>query len=216
MFSIYDILTEADDDADATPAGGGDEGANDNEDENFDIDTSINVDDDTDDDNGAVDDTGGDDNGEDDAGGGEETYSGSSGGNGSIGDSEDEPVQRNTDLFATLSAEEQVIKIGELKKLYRDLYNSIDDVLHRINDMDVDEYSMESMNRVSLTLHNLKDYLSDYLTNQFNMRSYPDNDFRYNEILMVVNDISSVVDDLAKSKEKRQGNETDTDDDFFI
>lgn len=213
MFSIYDILNEADDDesTEAAPAGGDDAGDAD-EDEDLNIDTSLDVD--TSDTDDAVDDTGeGDSGGEDYEGGGDTTSSSSGGSSNSGGgidtDSDAEPVKANTDLFATLSAEEQAIKIGELKNLYRDLYTRIDDILHRIDELDCDEYTLEVITKISQTLHKLKQSVSDYFDRLFDIRSYYDNDFKFNEFLMYLNSATSIVDDLAKSRDRRLGRETD-------
>ena len=209
MFSIYDILQEADDDETGAPANQGDAGGDDADDENFDIDTSLDVDGtDTDADTAAAD-IGGDEGEGGDTGETETPSSGSSGG-GDIDVSEEEPVEANTDLFTTLSAEEQAIKIGELKTLYKELYNRIDDTLHRIDDMDLDEFSLGVMSKVSLTLHTLKKSLTDYFDKFFNIKSYGENDFKYNEFLLVLKSVTSIVDDLAKSREKNLGKETDS------
>lgn len=211
MFSIYDIIKEADDDETGAPADQGEAGGDVADDENFDIDASLDVDtDDTDDAGEAVDDTGAeaDEGGEE--GGGEETSSSGSSGGGIDTTSDEEPVQGNTDLFTTLSAEEQAIKIGELKTLYKELYNRIDDTLHRIDDMDFDEFSLGVMSKVSLTLHTLKKSLTDYFDKFFNLRSYGENDFKYNEFLLVLKSVTSIVDDLAKGREKNLGRKSDS------
>ena len=95
----------------------GDADTDDNEgmgdDQDFDIDTNIGGDDDTGDGDGGEDELGGDDAGGD-LGGGE---------------GDEEVNAKNTDIFSTLSAEEQSIKIAELKKIYNDLYIYISDML---------------------------------------------------------------------------------------
>ena len=195
--------------APADDAGGGEEQldqAGDTDDagedeENFDIDTSLDGDDEGDEE--AV--------GGDDTGGGEDMSSDSSGGGGSEDDQG--PIEANTDIFASLTAEEQQIKIQELKRLYRDLYLAVNDLIHRIDDIELTEDIMKVMTNVSDILHQLQDSIADYFQNMFNIRSYYENDVKYNEFLLVLKKTSTVVDDLAKSREKRAGdNSTNTPD----
>ena len=101
---------------------------NDNKnDDNFDIDANL-------DDNSGGDDTGGDDFGSDlggDSGGGGEAE---------FSQSTDEEINKdNTDIFSSLTKEEQFMKIRELKNLYADLYRACDDQLSRLNDIDTED-----------------------------------------------------------------------------
>ena len=63
---------------------------------------------------------------QDDQGGGEDSEDG------------EEPVEANTDIFDSLSADEQKIKIMELQRLYGEMYNSCDDISKRLNDLDTE------------------------------------------------------------------------------
>ena len=162
------------------------------DDEDFDIDTSLDGDEEE----------GGGEEGEGEAPPEEAPAQDQGGGEG------EEPVQANTDIFATLSAEEQQIKLSELKKLYKDMYSAVSDLIHRVDDMDLDENIMEPMTRISDVLHRLQDSIADYFNNLFNIRSYFENDVKYNEFLLVLNQTTTIVDDLAKSREKVIGKDS--------
>ena len=204
MLSYEDIFLEADED-ETTQAPADDDAGGDDED--FDIDTTLDVDDDDtteDDGEDEVDDTGettGGDEGEETGGGGGSTGC-------TIEDSGTEPVEANTKIFSSFTAEEQEVKIKELKAQFRDLYLSIDDQLHRIEEMDLDEDMITVMPRVTLSLHKLKQSLADYFDKHFDAQSYEENDFKFNELSMILNSISDIIEDLAKSKEKKIGKET--------
>lgn len=168
------------------------------DDENFDIDTSLDGDDEEN-----------PESGEDDMGEGDDFGGGDDGGTEAPPtDEEGEANPSNTEIFTSLTAEEQQIKISELKKLYRELYSSVNDLIHRIDDMDLDEDIMEPMSRVSEVLHRLQDSIADYFQNLFEMRSYLENDVKYNEFLLVLKKTTTVVDDLAKTREKRIGKDS--------
>ena len=125
--------------------------------------------------------------------------------NTSSNNGDEEPVEANTDIFSTLTAEEQQIKIGELKSLYKNLYSSVNDLIHRLDNMELDEDVMDVMTKVSDILHRLGDSISDYFEKQFDIRSYFENDVKYNEFLLVLKKTTTIVDDLADTREKRIG-----------
>lgn len=173
---------------------GDDEGGGDDD---FNIDTSI-------DDEGE----GGGDESEsgDDSGGGENL---DSGGGGSMDSSEGEPLQQNTDIFVTLTAEEQQIKIMELKKLYNDLFTYTDDLLKKMNDLDVEEDTLEVISRVSSQLYHLKIYLRDYMTKTFDRKSFFENDVFFNRFSSIIYSIGVIVDKLVVKRRKKLGIEDD-------
>lgn len=185
-----DAGNEAPAENEANPEGG-EENAEDDED--FDIDTSLDGDEEE----------GGEEGGDEGEAPPEEAPAEDQGGS-----EEEEPVQANTDIFATLSAEEQQIKIGELKKLYKEMYSAVSDLIHRVDDMDLDENIMEPMTRISDILHQLQNSIADYFNNLFNIKSYFENDTKYNEFLLYLKQTATIVDDLAKSREKVIGKDS--------
>ena len=159
-----DTDPNADDASDDT---GGDEDTTDmGNDEDFDVDTNIDDGGDGDPDSTEGDDTGGD-------------LGGDSGGGGLDGGSEEEVNPKNTNIFSTLSKEEQAIKIGELKKKFNELYIYINDMYGKINDINPDEDNIEAIYRVTSGLYSLKDYVGDYIKTIFPMKSYIENDISY-------------------------------------
>ena len=210
MFSIYDILREADGDENA--AGGGDTAAADapaddnadtgsdnpnaggddtQDDDDFNIDASL------DDDDTAAGDEGGDadsdDAGTDDMGG---TDDGASG--------DEEEVEINTDIFDSLTAEEQQMKIRELKNQYREVYSSIDDIIDKLGNFSVDENNYYVVNRITEYIRNVRDYLGDYFTYTFPTKSYIENDIKLNEFLLIISKINSLLDKYANKIEKEE------------
>jgi hypothetical protein len=128
---------------------------------------------------------------------------------------DEDAVQDNEDIFFSLSAEEQQIKIMELKKQYSDLYNGCDDILDKVNNMDISECDIEVISKISNTLYTLKGYISDYLYNVFPDKSYLENDVAYNTFLSTFNSVSTILSKLADSIEKeRKENNKDYVSDF--
>ena len=206
MFSIYDIIKEAEDDnADAGQAtaeapaddssadtsaddAGGDDAANDDAggDDEFDMDASL-------------DDVGGDEGNDDDGGG--DDLGGDTGGASDTADGDEEVVDTNTNIFDSLTAEEQRIKIGELKNQYRDLYTSISEILNRLTDFSTDETNYQVINRVTDVLQELKRFIGDYFIYTFPHKSFMENDIKFNELLFAVTKIRGILDKFVKEKE---------------
>ena len=202
MFSIYDILQEADGDENQNNphandnnnnAAGNDTQQQTNTDTNnqqnnpapdddFNMDMSLQ--DDTD---------GGDDTGEDtgdDMDTGDTTDVASSG--------EGEPVEANTDIFSALSAEEQITKIMELKKQYSQLYNSCDDLIEKISNIENTEASVAPMSKLVNTLTDLKQYITDYFYNRFDVMSYYENDVKLNFLLSIFYSVREVLESVYR------------------
>ena len=129
---------------------------------------------------------------QDDQGGGEASEDG------------EEPVEANTDIFDSLSADEQKIKIMELQRLYGEMYNSCDDISKRLNDLDTDESNIDIISRVSDSMNILKKYIQDYLIGSFAKKSYVENDIMYNRFLSIISSLAAVLDQLSHREKKQQ------------
>lgn len=210
MFSIYDILQEADGDENQTndaPAaananadnanqqnqnndnqqGDNNPAGNDNNaDDDFNMDMSLEGDDDA-----GGGDEGGDDTGDIDAG---TTDMGTG--------TEEEPVEANTDMFEALSAEEQRMKISELKNQYTQLYNSCDDLIEKISNIENTEASVAPSSKLINTLTDLKKYITDYFYNQFDSVSYYENDVKLNYLLSIFYSVRDVLEAIYKLNRK--------------
>lgn len=116
----------------------------------------------------------------------------------------EEPVEANTDIFDSLSADEQKIKIMELQRLYGEMYNSCDDISKRLNDLDIDESNIDIISRVSDSMNILKKYIQDYLIGSFAKKSYIENDIMYNRFLSIISSLAAVLDQLSHREKKQQ------------
>lgn len=201
--SIFDILSlksiqEAEGEEQSSPQQSDDDLGN--IDDDFDIDTSL-------------DDVGSENPGDDQGGSpddstgevpsdGSDLGGGPNAGNAPAGDDvnmdEEEPVESNTDIFASLTAEEQKIKIRELKNLFGNLYSSCDEILSRIDKLDVNEDNLDSLSRISSTIYDMKIYISDYLNMVFPTKSYIENDVVFVRFLTIIKSITEILDDIGK------------------
>ena len=207
--NIFKYFLEADDDENA--AGGdtaenpaGNEADETNNDAGDDVDNSDAEE--VADDFSMDDDLGGDDSGGDEGGGGDDfSSSGGDGGSEDEENTDEEVKQQNADMFTSLSAEEQKIKIIELKKLYLELYTNCDDILNRIDQFPVDEDTIDIISRVSSAMYRIKKEMEDYLQLKFPNATYYENDVAYNRFLYFYNSVAEIIEDTAKFREKLIG-----------
>ena len=146
----------------------------------------------------------GDDGGENPDSSPSDSDDGGSGSDSAGGDnsSDEEVNDDNTDIFSSLSAEEQQIKIKELKGLYQQMYTSCDELLDRINNLEFTEDSLPVMTRITYALYDLKKYISEYITSVFPRKSYIENDIAFNRFLMILNSVKDILSRYQKKSER--------------
>lgn len=128
---------------------------------------------------------------------------GGSGSDSAGSDNSDEEVNDdNTDIFSSLSAEEQQIKIKELKGLYQQMYTSCDELLDRINNLEFTEDSLPIMTRITYALYDLKKYISEYIISIFPRKSFIENDIAFNRFLMILNSVKDILCRYQKKSER--------------
>ena len=138
---------------------------------------------------------GGGDMGGGDEGGGDEGYSdyddSDSGGDGSGYDQQIQDLEK--DIYADLNEPQMDIRNRELKQNFINLYNMIEDISERINDISKDTASIKPLEFVASKLNKLSDTISDYLTTTFTTKSYTENDINYRLFLKTVEDINNIL-----------------------
>lgn len=154
-------------------------------DDDFNIDTSLDADDSSSDDSSSSDSS--------------TTYS---------SDSTDDSAgvnDTNTEIYSSLSAEEQAQKIMELKNQYKDLYTNCNELLIKFNNVDIEgNQSIIAFSRISKTIYNLKNYIKDYFINTFPYNSIIQNDIMYNRFLTIFSDIPKSLDEIKKNSESER------------
>ena len=139
------------------------------------------------------DDAGGDMGGDDDAGSddmGDDS--------GSSGDGYDQQIQDlDKDLYADLTEPQMDIRNKELKRNFASLYDMIQDIIERINDISKDTASVKPLEFVSTKLNDLADNVSDYLVYTYSTKSYTENEINYNLFLAAVHQINDVIAKIA-------------------
>lgn len=102
---------------------------------------------------------------------------------------------KDRELFDSLSIPEQQIKVRELKSQFAELYSNCISIIDRINDIGLelnDEYPQ--LKRLSEVLYKLKDTISFYILNIYDIKSYFENDIIFNRYLTILNGVKKVLE----------------------
>lgn len=185
--------------------------ANQNQIDDFDIDTSLDADPESD--NGKVEDptkndpgmetNGGSEDGIDDLDSNEDIGGEDNAPGGDQNETPEEPVEANTDMFQSLSKEEQVSKLKEMKKQYKELYSSCDDMFQKLSDINLDGEQIEVISRISDSIFKLKEYIANYMVDRFPYASNYENDVMFNRFCTILDTNANIIDTLAKKKEAK-------------
>ena len=147
--------------------------------------------------------------GDDMGGEGEDTSSSSGdfGGSTEEDNTAEDVIEDNKDMFSSLTAEEQKIKIMELKRLFNLMYTSLDDISIRLSNIDVEEYNYKNISKLTTAVYDLKTFVSDYVMYTFDQKSYYENDVAYNRFMDIIHDINIGLDKMVSEKEKYEKEE---------
>lgn len=115
--------------------------------------------------------------------------------------SEDAEIKQDEDLlYDALSEDQKKIRILQLKLGFKDLYTETDAVLTAINNIPKQDDNIETIRRLIIVLNNVKQYILDYMSTQFDNRSYLDNNQIYIKYINVFRTIRKVIEELNHDK----------------
>lgn len=110
---------------------------------------------------------------------------------------ESELVQKEKDLFKDLTDEQIKIKKYELISSINNLYEACDDALYRLNNTIKTTITMRTIEFITKKLNELRDNISFYITNTFSTKAYIENYIYYQNCLVIFNDISKILNEIA-------------------
>lgn len=111
-----------------------------------------------------------------------------------------EDTKRDKEIFDSLSPQEQKLKTTKLNELYLELYSNCNYIIEKINSISTPYEDLNIQIKKTLSiLFNLKQMVSDYITNLFESKSYMENDINFNRYLSILNSVKGIVNDINKS-----------------
>ena len=75
---------------------------------------------------------------------------------------------------------------------------------NKINDIYPDENNIESIYRVSSSLYDMKQNISEYINSIFDTKSYIENDIAYNRYLTIIQSITAIINTLYNEIDQNQ------------
>lgn len=133
-----------------------------------------------------------------DAGGGD------SGGSGEPVTADDARGLEN-ELFKDLTPDQVDLKHKELKKNFGDLYDSIANIVDRVNEIPNNDAFTAAIGFVSNQLSDLKQMVADYMNDVYSTKSYMENAMNYNKFLATLNGIKDILEEINKELAQEEG-----------
>lgn len=104
------------------------------------------------------------------------------------------------DLFKDLTPEQLEIKTKELKQRYIDVYESIDNIMTRLNKISKTQENIKVLQFVTNKLLELKQLVYYYLTNTFDTKTYIENSINYQEYLATISVVNKIFKQINTEK----------------
>lgn len=117
---------------------------------------------------------------------------------------DDNPIaDLQKDIFSSLSDAQMAIKDKELRNRFFNMYDSIDNVIDRINDIPKNHDNMAPIEFISKKLQELSDILSDYVGSTYDTLSYIENEVNYNKFFAILAGIGQAISNIADQYNKK-------------
>lgn len=145
----------------------------------------------------------GGDAGEGDTSGGEENTGDAEDGSGGSAIN-DELKSAEDQLMADLSDEQKQIQSDELRKNFLDLYNTVLDVIDKVNNIHKEESTLQVFEFISSQLLILKDIINTNITRSFDTKTYIENNIDYQHCLAILNSVRLMIDETNKKSKKEK------------
>ena len=110
------------------------------------------------------------------------------------GKSEIQSLEDN--LFKDLTPEQMSIKQIELKQQYIDLFDSISDIISRVNKVTKTTDNANIIEFVTNKMSELKDLVHFYLNNTYATKSYIENTMNYQQYILILNTINKMLKEI--------------------
>ena len=103
-------------------------------------------------------------------------------------------------LYDSLSDDDKIKRIVKLKESYRDIYDTINTTINAVNNIPKNANNLEKIQRVQVSLSKLKEIIVDYVTYNFDNRSYIDNYSNYIKFIAVLRTVSEIISYINSDK----------------
>ena len=116
----------------------------------------------------------------------------------------DQIQQAEQNTFSDLKPEQMDIKVRELKTQYKILHDNILKSLEKINKVSHTTYDDTMLDFIVRKLVSLKNITRDALNDTFATRTYVENKFEFQRLVLIFNLIANMLSEIYKSRIKRR------------
>lgn len=100
---------------------------------------------------------------------------------------------KENEMLSNLEPEQRRIQDSELKENYIKLYNTIGDIILRLNKVSTSSSNKSPMYFIQNQLNDLKEYVYNYLSNVYSTKTYIENNINYEQYLVILSNINSLL-----------------------
>ena len=105
----------------------------------------------------------------------------------------DNMKSKENEMLSNLDPEQRRIQDSELKKNYINLYNTIGDIILRLNKISTSSSNKSPMYFIQNQLNDLKEYVYNYLSNVYSTKTYIENNINYEQYLVILSNINNLL-----------------------
>jgi len=117
---------------------------------------------------------------------------------GDEGNAEDDELKQIEDsLYDSLSEDQKKIRVAQLKKNFKDIYDEFEAVLNAINSIPKTDTNTEVVRKLVETVLNCQEYVLDYIKINFDKTSYLDNNQVYIKYINIFRTIKKILDEIS-------------------
>lgn len=118
--------------------------------------------------------------------------------------SEIDPKEKEQELFATLKPEQLSLKQEELKRQFKNLYDSINGSLEKLKKVSHTSQDDHLIDFLVRKLLDIRDISRDYLVKTFDTKSYVENQIQLQRLISIFSMITTLVSNVYLARVKRE------------
>lgn len=117
--------------------------------------------------------------------------------------SDEQQKENEKRLYDTLTEEQKQLRVLQLKKSYRQLYDQSENILSSVNGITKTQDNIDTLRRVIEALEKIKKLLLQYISTNYDMNTYIENYTNYIKFLATFRTISKVMNELSLDDDKK-------------
>lgn len=110
-------------------------------------------------------------------------------------------INKERELFSELTDKQLSIRDKELRGNYLRVYNTCNDIIENIKLIPKTSNNISVLSFVNDKLEELKDFVTDYISNTYHTKTYLENEENYHYYIVILNKIDKLFKDLSPKKQ---------------